>query len=87
MLIAALWALQACSVLTQSAIDQGPILEPAPAELLSECDKPVRLPDRSLTQAEVETFWLRDRVALIECGQTKEALIDYYRQRDAGLTG
>jgi len=56
-------------------------------ELTGVCPRPVRLPDRELSQAEVEAYWLRDRQALIECGLTKQALLNYYQTRDALLTG
>jgi hypothetical protein len=51
------------------------------------CDAPVVLPETSLTQADVESFWLRDRVALMTCGERLSALTDWYQQRDAALGG
>ena len=39
-----------------------------PPSLTAPCAAPVALPDRGLTQAEVETLWGRDRSALRECG-------------------
>lgn len=86
LLIVPLLALTACAASIQS-IDGPPVLEPAPAALLRDCSRPVRLPERELTQAEVEEFWLRDRQALVECGVSKEALERYYSDRDARITG
>ena len=44
------------------------------------CKLPVSLPDRDLTQAEVEKFWMRDRKALLECGVTKESLVKWLKK-------
>ena len=44
------------------------------------CQRPVKLPDRELTQVEVEKYWLKDRKALIQCGVTKEALISWLKK-------
>lgn len=85
-LIVLLSVLTACADSIQSS-NKPPVLEPAPQELTGACPQPVVLPERELTQAEVEGYWLRDRAALIECGVTKAALLRYYRDRDAGITG
>jgi hypothetical protein len=37
----------------------------------------VRLPERELTQAEVERFWGRDRSALRACGDQVKALAEW----------
>ena len=87
MLLAVLLALPACGGLTPSLINEGPRLNDAPDELHNPCAKPLRLPERELTQAEVESFWLRDRENLIACGLDKEALLEFYLTRDAGLRG
>ena len=86
MLTALPFLLMACAASIRSS-NEPPVLEPAPAALTVDCVSPVRLSDRELTQAEVEEYWLRDRQALIECGMTKEALLAYYLDRDAGVTG
>lgn len=65
---------------------EPPQLDQAPDGLLAACPRPVRLPDRSLMQAEVEAFWLTDRRRLIECGASKAALREYYVNRDALIT-
>lgn len=82
---ALLSALAACGDSTRFS-SKPPVLEPAPWELTRICPQPVPLPERTLSQAEVEEFWLRDRQALVECGIDKAALLRYYQNRDALLT-
>lgn len=55
--------------------------------MLRACDGPVMLPEEGLTVAEVEDYWLRDRAALLDCGAAKEAVQDYYINRDRALSG
>ncbi|UVK46794.1 hypothetical protein BPNPMPFG_002504 [Mesorhizobium sp. AR07] len=42
--------------------------------LLDECDKPVAIPDRDLSQAEEHALWGKDRRALGNCGYDKHIL-------------
>lgn len=79
MLVVSLLALTACDDLIKS--NSG--LVSAPDALLQECEKPVLLPERALTQYEVETLWAGDRVNLVDCSETKNGLIDFYAVRDA----
>ena len=44
---------------------EGP---PLPPSLLVPCDAPVELPERALSDQEIEVLWGRDRRALRECG-------------------
>lgn len=78
--------LAACAGSIQSSTEP-PVLEEAPSELTGNCPQPVILPERMLMQAEVEEFWLRDRVALIDCGARKAALESYYARRDEAIRG
>jgi len=39
-----------------------------PPSLLAPCARPVLLPERDLTRAEVTRWWAQDRAALIDCG-------------------
>ena len=39
-----------------------------PARLIVPCDAPVVLPDRALSDQEIERLWGRDRAALRDCG-------------------
>lgn len=61
---------------------EAPILVDVGEELTNLCQKPIRLPRRPLTQAEVEHFWIQDRTNLENCGITHEALVEFIRQRD-----
>lgn len=86
MLTGLLLALTACADSIQSSTE-APRLNDAPAALTQDCSRPVRIPDRELTQAEVEELWLRDREALIACGLNRAALQEFYENRDALLRG
>jgi len=84
MLTAALLALAACSGSIKSAeID----VAPPGAALTEPCSPPVALPDRALTQAEVEVRWARDRVDLLDCGKRHAALADHAGRLGAALSG
>jgi hypothetical protein len=50
-----------------------------------DCGRPVPLPDRQLTQREVETLWAADRGALLKCGVSKAGLVTYYQALAGGL--
>jgi len=64
--------LTACAASTVSSPAIGP-----PPSLMVPCVAPVKLPERALTQAEVETFWGRDRTALRRCGGRHRALVGW----------
>ena len=95
--------LAACNVSTRSvdAVQETakldarlPDVKPA-AELLRKCERPVRLttrpgrkaPIRKMSAGAVERAWRGDRAALVECGDRKQAVQDFYAARDAGLAG
>jgi hypothetical protein len=86
MLIGSLLVLTACAD-SITAIDGAPVLKPAPTKLTAACLEPIDLPNRALTQAEVETLWRRDREALTDCGIGKAEVVAYYVDRDRRLTG
>jgi hypothetical protein len=48
-----------------------------PPSVTAPCASPVQLPERVLTQAEVERFWGRDRTALRACGDQVKALAEW----------
>lgn len=73
-----------CAVSTNSG---KPILIAPDATLTRICERPVLLPDRGLTQAEVEAFWRSDRARLLDCRARHEALAAYIADRDARLSG
>jgi hypothetical protein len=62
MLIAPLLALTAC------AGSRAADVQPLPPSVAVPCHDPVALPQRGLTQAEVERLWGADRDALRDCG-------------------
>lgn len=83
--IVLLSTLVACSESIGSV--EPPSLASPRSELLKECAQPVLLPDKSLSQFEVEKFWIRDRINLIECAKYKTLLQDFYADRDAKIQG
>ena len=80
MQIVLLLGLTACSASIGSV--EPPKLVTPPEELTESCARPVLLPDRELTQAEVEMFWINDRENLIRCGYRLQELIAFYQDRD-----
>lgn len=72
MLVGLPWVLTACAASPGVSV---PRPSPPPS-LTAPCAAPVALPDRGLTQAEVETLWGRDRSALRECGAKLRGLAD-----------
>lgn len=79
--------LMACDPLPPTFIAEPPTIPQLPEALIGACQDPVTLPDGDLTQAEVNLFWARDRVSLIECGSGKAALVQSVQRRDAALRG
>lgn len=63
-----------------------PIFIPALNPEASYCDRPGLLPNRALTQAEVETHWAADRAELIRCGMNLDALVAHYKNLSAELS-
>jgi hypothetical protein len=80
----------ALSMLTACAGSIGsvepPLLGDPPPKLTTECAKPSLLPERELTQKEVEFYWINDRENLIRCGIQLADLVSFYRDRDGALT-
>ena len=63
-----LWLAAPLLALTACAASPSVKAPPPPPSLIAPCRAPVALPDRGLSQGEVETLWGRDRSALRECG-------------------
>ena len=55
--------------------------DPPPEALAAPCPPPVALPVRAMTQAEVETAWRVDRMALADCGERLDLLAQWSRAR------
>lgn len=75
MLIIVLSVLGACAASTPSSEQLR--LDPPPASTTIPCQNATRLPDRELTQREVEDFWIRDRQRLAECHSRHGALVEW----------
>lgn len=65
----------------------GTVFARPPAALEEECRDPVLLPDGPLSAGASERAWVDDRLSLVSCAESKAALSEFYRSRDAGLAG
>lgn len=72
MLIILPLVLGACSASTPSVKELN--LQRVAPSLLQPCPRPVRLPNRELTQSEVEDYWLVDRRNLVNCASRHSGL-------------
>lgn len=74
-------------------IDAKPVVELAsplaapPTSLTIPCRSPAEIAADALSAGAVERLWGEDRASLAACGARYRAMIDFYRQRDAGLAG
>lgn len=66
---------------------EPPELLPAPEDFTEDCVRPVILPERELSQAEVASFWAFDRTNLANCADIHEAAIEFYERRDQLVMG
>lgn len=57
----------------------------APAELRRKCDDPVVIPHGKLNAGPLERMWRKDRIALVECGEKHQRVIEFYEDRDARI--
>lgn len=62
-------------------------LTPPDSALASPCRQPTAIPQRELTQGEVEALWSKDRVALSVCYKKHRGIIRYFETRDQKLAG
>ncbi len=77
--------MQGCSDLTGS--NKPPILVGPPLEFVDPCKGPMVLPEKELSQFEVEQLWMRDRVNLSICRSRHLSLTRFYEFRDRILRG
>lgn len=84
MLIGMLLVLTACEGSIRSS--KAPIIASPGDNLIRPCQRPVSLPDRALTQEEVESYWIRDRANLIACGKQLQSLSEFIKKRDIQIT-
>ena len=74
-------------------IDAKPVTELSspqaqpPQSLLTPCSDTAELPARDLSAGDVKNAWAKDRVSLVECGDRKDALLQFYASRDRALAG
>lgn len=85
MLIAQLSLLAACGE-SIGSIEPPKLVSPS-VSLTKPCTRPVLLPERAMSQSEVEARWVRDRANLITCGERHQALTEFYRSRDSKVMG
>jgi hypothetical protein len=85
MLLGQLFLLTACAESIGSI--EPPVLVDPPASLVVKCSRPVILPNRELSQSEVEKLWISDRSNLLACGERHESLVEFYKIRDGGVMG
>lgn len=76
MLVASALALAACSGSIVST--DGTKLTAADSSVTGPCARPVKLPNRDLSQADVERYWSRDRANLVRCAGEKAEVVRYY---------
>lgn len=69
-----------------SKIDKGILTQPD-VVLVAECQGPVTIPDKELTQEEVEYYWSQDRKLLVVCKRKHGAVVKYYKKRDEAIMG
>lgn len=87
MLVSLLFALPACSASTRYVSPPpAPRLAQPDSALIKDCDRPVDVGNKVLTQEQAESFWIDDRKALVECRRSKSALRDFYADRDSRLS-
>jgi hypothetical protein len=77
MLTASACLLTACG---GSTFAEAPKRPAPPPSMTQACSAPQRLPERALSQSEVETLWGRDRGALRACGGRHGALAGWVVQ-------
>ncbi|MGG6895819.1 dehydrogenase [Rhizobium sp. BR 315] len=83
-----LLALPACSASTRFVSPPPtPQLARPDSALTKDCDRPVDVGDKPLSQEETENLWVKDRGALVACRRSKTALRDFYADRDSRLAG
>lgn len=75
MLIVALSMLTACGGSGQSAEDLR--IDPPAPSLMTPCHYATELPDRAMSQREVEDFWIEDRRRLAQCRGQHQGMVEW----------
>jgi len=71
--------LMGCAASTK--LDRPGLNVQADSSFTSRCRLPAKLPERALTQRQVEEYWANDRANLIRCGVSKQKLVDFMKKR------
>ena len=50
------------------------------------CNDPLLLPERKLSQVEIERYWAKDRASLIVCRDEKGTLVSYLKSLQSGFS-
>lgn len=74
-------ALTACAASIPLVSTTKPLLDKAPT--VAKCEHPQVLPERELTQADVEHYWGKDRANLRLCAKERKLIENYYETRDS----
>lgn len=77
--MAAALILSGCGGLIGSKPDPAPEIKPAPS-LLQPCAQPVTIPEKDLTDQEIEVMWGRDRRALRVCADRHSGISGYFAE-------
>ena len=84
MLLISLLVLTACA--DSIGLVKSPEIAKVPTAFSKECPEPVSLPERGLTQLEVETYWATDRTNLADCRDLHKQTVEWVNKRDSGVT-
>ncbi|WFS02755.1 anaerobic dehydrogenase [Rhizobium tumorigenes] len=52
---------------------------------MKDCKLPIDIGSKALTQSQLESLWITDRISLLDCARRHKALRDFIADRDAGL--
>ena len=55
-------------------------------EVAAPCNEPLLLPERKLSQVEIERHWAKDRASLIICRDEKGTLVSYFKSLQSGFS-
>ena len=84
--ISLLLVLPACSASTNFVSPPAPPRISAPdSALVKDCKLPIDIGSKALTQSQLESLWITDRISLLDCARRHKALRDFIADRDAGL--
>jgi len=65
---------------------EPPEIADLPEEFAEDCARPIRIPERDLTEGESIRGWAQDRKNLSDCGDLHSQTVDWIQNRDRGIT-